>query len=226
MTMPPTKQLVAYAFGALLVSGAASGQAAPGAAPVGTSPKGQVTQRPSRSLPTGVLAAPASASASSSAASNGEPAAGQADKPAPALSVSEARSALERGMSELGELAARARQSGDVMRTACVQDKQDRASAVMEVATGDLLVAQDAASDAQTRAFAGEKLGESAQQMRGLVSQARACQGREDTNESKASNEVRTPQSVTPQDPTSPGAPASRGLPPIDPRPPVASPVL
>lgn len=129
-------------------------------------------------------------------------------------------------MTELGELAARARQSGDAKRLACVQDKQDRAGAVIEVATGDILAVQDAATDAQTRAFAGEKLSESAQQMNGLVGQARACQGREDASQGQGSNEVRVPQSIIPQDPTGPGAPASRGLPPIDPRPPVASPVL
>ena len=96
----------------------------------------------------------------------------------------------------------------------------------MEVATSDMLVVQDATTDAQTRAFAGEKLGESAQQMQGLVGQARACQGREEAADGKASNEARIPQAVLPQDPTGPGAPAARGLPPIDPRPPVASPVL
>ncbi|HEY0133018.1 MAG TPA: hypothetical protein VGB85_03025 [Nannocystis sp.] len=142
------------------------------------------------------------------------------------MSVAQARGALERGMTELGELAARARQSGDALRIACVQDKQDRAGAVMEVATSDMLVVQDPATDAQTRAFATDKLGESAEQMKGLVGQARACQGREEAADGKASNEARTPQGVLPQDPTGPGAPASRGLPPIDPRPPVASPVL
>ena len=96
----------------------------------------------------------------------------------------------------------------------------------MEVATGDVLALQDPASDAQTRAFAGEKLSESAQQMQGLVAQARACQGRDEAMNGQGSNEARIPQSVIPQDPTGPGAPAARGLPPIDPRPPVASPVL
>lgn len=142
------------------------------------------------------------------------------------MTVAQARGVLERGMTELGELSARARQAGDALRIACVQDKQDRAGAVMEVATGDMLVVQDAATDAQTRAFATEKLGESADQMQGLVGQARACQGREEAADGKASNESRAPQGVTPQDPTAPGAPAARGLPPIDPRPPVASPVL
>lgn len=240
MTMPPTKPLVAWTLGILLMSGTASGQASP----VTTSPKGQVTQKPRQSAPTGVLAAPAASptpgeassdaasseaaspgAASPDAASPGAATPGDASS-APAMSVAQARGALERGMTELGELAARARQSGDALRIACVQDKQDRAGAVMEVATSDMLVVQDPTTDAQTRAFATDKLGESAEQMKGLVGQARACQGREEAADSKASNEARTPQGVLPQDPTGPGAPGSRGLPPIDPRPPVASPVL
>ncbi|MCX6480589.1 MAG: hypothetical protein NTY24_09375 [Mycobacterium sp.] len=144
----------------------------------------------------------------------------------PVMNVSQARSALERGMAELAELAARARQSGDMQRVACVQDKQDRAGAVMEVATGDILVVQDSVVDAPTRAFAGEKLAEAAQQMKGLVGQARACQGKEEAAGGKASNDSFVPPTILPQDPTGSLPPAQRGLPPIDPRPPVASPVL
>ena len=234
MTMPSTKLIVAWVLGALLVSGSASGQAA---SPAVSSPKGQVTQKPGKSVPTAVLAAPAASGAAAAGATGPDAAPSASDTaaapgaeaaaPTPALDASQARSALERAMSELAELAARARQSGDMQRIACVQDKQDRAGAVMEVATGDMLVVQDPAADAPTRAFASEKLGESAQQMNGLVGQARACQGKEDAaGGSKGSNEVKAPQSVLPSDPTSPGAPAGRGLPPIDPRPPVASPVL
>jgi hypothetical protein len=142
------------------------------------------------------------------------------------MSASQARAALEGGLTELGELAARARQSGDMIRIACVQDKQDRANAVVEVATGDLAVAQDAAADAQTRAFAGEKLGEAAQQLQALVSKARVCTGKEEAGTASGSNDAQVPQVVLPQDPTGPSQPAVRGLPPIDPRPPVASPVL
>jgi len=142
------------------------------------------------------------------------------------MSARQARAALEGGLTELGELAARARQSGDMVRIACVQDKQDRANAVVEVATGDLVVAQDPASDGQTRAFAGEKLAEAAQQLQGLVSKARACTGREEARNTAGSTDSQVPQVVLPQDPTGPTPPAGRGLPPIDPRPPVASPVL
>ena len=222
MTAPSRKLLVAWALGASLVFGSASGQAA---APEVTSPKGQVTQRPTRSAPSGVFAAPAPVASATTATPSSEaaPATGEA---APAAVVGQARATLERGLTELGELAARARQSGDMLRIACVQDKQDRANAVMEVATGDLLVAQDPAADAQTRAFASEKLGEAAQRMQDLVSRARTCTGKEEAGPSSGSNQAQVPQIVLPQDPTSPLPPAVRGLPPIDPRPPVASPVL
>jgi hypothetical protein len=195
----------AWSLGALLVSGSAPGLAAPA-----TGPSGQ---------PAAVAAGPAGAAAAA-AATTPTPA------PAKSLSVTEARNTLERGMTELGELAMRARQSGDSIRIACVQSKQDRAEAVMEVATGDLLTAQDPAADAQTRAFAGEKLSEGALQLKDLVAQARACSGREEADKAGAANDARQPQQVLPQDPTNALPPASRGLPPIDPRPPVASPVL
>jgi len=176
---------------------------------------GAAAERP----PSAVLAAPAADAPAT------KPEAGDGDK-ASAMSAGQARGALERGLTELGELAARARQSGDMVRIACVQDKQDRANAVVEVATGDLVVAADAAADAQTRAFAGEKLGEAVQQLQGLVGKARACTGKEEASRPDGSNDSQVPQVVLPQDPTGPAPPAVRGLPPIDPRPPVASPVL
>ncbi len=212
--------LVAWALGAALVSGPAAGQTAVTA----TSPKGQVAGAPARRPPGAVLAAPASAGPEAvAAATKSEAADGEK---APAMSAGQARGALERGLTELGELAQRARQSGDMVRIACVQDKQDRANAVVEVATGDLVVAADAAADAQTRAFAGEKLGEAVQQLQGLVSKARACTGKEEAGRPDGSNDSQVPQVVLPQDPTGPVPPVTRGLPPIDPRPPVASPVL
>lgn len=219
MTPPSTRSLVAWSLcavlGVLLVSDSA------GAAP-GTSPKGQVTQKPRASAPVAVLAAPAAPATDTATPDQTE----ETPAPEPTMNASQARATLERGMTELAELASKARQSGDMQRIACVQDKQDRAGAVMEVATGDLLVVQDPVVDAPTRAFAGEKLAESAQQMKGLVSQARACQGKEEAASGKASNEAFIPPTIQPQDPTGSGPPAQRGLPPIDPRPPVASPVL
>jgi hypothetical protein len=129
-------------------------------------------------------------------------------------------------MTELGTLLTRARQSGDMARTACVQDKRDRAEIVLEVATGELLVLQDPAADGQSRAFAGEKLGEAAERISGLVGQARACQGGDDEKRNAAQNTANQPKTVIPTDPTSSNPGVQRLPPRIDPRPPVASPVI
>lgn len=221
MTAPSPWSLVAWALGAALVSGPAAGQTA---VPT-TSPKGQVAGAPAQRSPGALLAAPATSATLAAVAPATKSDAAGGEK-VPAMSAGQARGALERGLTELGELAQRARQSGDMVRIACVQDKQERANAVVEVATGDLVVAADAAADAQTRAFAGEKLGEAVQQLQGLVSKARACTGKEEAGRPDDSNDSQVPQVVLPQDPTGPVPPVTRGLPPIDPRPPVASPVL
>lgn len=152
-----------------------------------------------------------------------------ATAPAPAAapaSAPVARNMIEGGMTELGTLLMRARQSGDGVRIACVQDKRDRAEIVLEVATGEILVLQDPGTDGQSRAFAGEKLAEAADRLSGLVSQARACQGGTDEAAGAGDNEANQPKTVIPDDPTS-TVPTGPRLPPrIDPRPPVASPVL
>ena len=129
-------------------------------------------------------------------------------------------------MTELGTLLTRARQSGDSVRIACVQDKRDRAEIVLEVATGEILVLQDPGVDGQSRALAGEKLSEAADRMSGLVGQARASQGGGLDGPGGGQNETNQPKSVIPNDPTS-TVPTNPRLPPrIDPRPPVASAVL
>lgn len=149
-----------------------------------------------------------------------------APSPATAAGVGSARGTIERGMTELGTLLTRARQSGDMARTACVQDKRDRAEIVLEVATGEILVLQDPSADGQSRAFAGEKLSEAADRISGLVGQARACSGGDDEKRTDAQNTADQPKTVIPTDPTS-SAPGVQRLPPrIDPRPPVASPVI
>lgn len=146
--------------------------------------------------------------------------------PLPAAAAGNSRAVIERGMTELGTLLTRARQSGDMVRVACVQDKRDRADIVLEVATGEILVLQDPAADAQSRAFAGAKLAEAAGRLSALVDQARACQGGNDDSQRAGENQANQPKTVIPTDPTS-SDPLSPRLPPrIDPRPPVASPVL
>lgn len=179
-----------------------------------------------------LIASPVGAAPS---ASLGTPPAG-ATSPAPApatptppaapLDVGTTRSSIERGMTELGTLLTRARQSGDTVRIACVQDKRDRAEIVLEVATGEILVLQDPGADGQTRAFAGEKLSEAAGRLSNLVGQARACQGGGEEAQGGGQNASTQPKTVIPLDPTS-TVPTGPRLPPrIDPRPPVASAVL
>lgn len=173
-----------------------------------------------------LLLAGSAAAAPSASPPPAAPAPPAATPATPPVSIPTARNTIEGGMSELGTLLLRARQSGDGVRIACVQDKRDRADSVLEVATGEILVLQDPSVDGQSRAFAGEKLAEAADRLSGLVSQARACQGGPDEASGGGNNESNQPKTVIPNDPTS-TVPTGPRLPPrIDPRPPVASPVL
>lgn len=182
-----------------------------------------------------LVASPVGAAPSASPAATSKPPAATTPAAAPAatpsppqapLNIGATRGTIERGMTELGTLLMRARQSGDTVRVACVQDKRDRAEIVLEVATGEILVLQDPGADGQTRAFAGEKLAEAADRLSGLVGQARACQGGGEEAQRGGQNEANQPKTVIPTDPTS-TVPTGPRLPPrIDPRPPVASAVL
>ncbi|MDC0721376.1 hypothetical protein [Nannocystis bainbridge] len=189
------------------------------ASPVGAAPSTSPAPAPA-SPDAGVAASGPAADAAAPDAAAAAPA------PLAAAAVGSSRGSIERGMTELGTLLTRARQSGDMGRTACVQDKHDRAEIVLEVATGELLVLQDSSADGQSRAFAGEKLGEAAERISGLVGQARACQGDQEQKRSDAQNTANQPKTVIPTDPTSTSAGVQRLPPRIDPRPPVASPVI
>jgi hypothetical protein len=192
------------------------------ASPVGAAPSASPAPAPA-SPDAGVAAStpPAADPAAPDAA-----AAAAAESPSASAGVGSARGTIERGMTELGTLLTRARQSGDMGRTACVQDKHDRAEIVLEVATGELLVLQDSSADGQSRAFAGEKLGEAAERISGLVGQARACQGDQEQKRNDVQNSANQPKTVIPTDPTSSSSGIQRLPPRIDPRPPVASPVI
>ena len=80
-------------------------------------------------------------------------------------------------MAVLGDLASDAKRDSDLVRAACVLDKQERAQGVMELATGELLVIRDANAGADARGFATEKLVAASQRLEGLVEQARECVG-------------------------------------------------
>lgn len=197
------------------------------AVPVGAAPSVSSSPTPAPvdagvAVSAGEAAAPAEAAPAAEASTD----AAAAPSSSTSAAVGSARGSIERGMAELGTLLQRARQSGDMGRVACVQDKRDRAEIVLEVATGELLVLQDASADGQSRALAGEKLAEAADRVSGLVSQARACQDGEQSAGAIAQNEANQPKTVMPTDPTS-SSPGAQRLPPrIDPRPPVASPVI
>lgn len=196
------------------------------AVPVGAAPS--VSSSPTPAPVDAGVAVSAGEAAPTEAAPAAEASTDAAAAPSSSTSaaVGSARGSIERGMAELGTLLQRARQSGDMGRVACVQDKRDRAEIVLEVATGELLVLQDASADGQSRALAGEKLAEAADRVSGLVSQARACQDGEQSASAIAQNEANQPKTVIPTDPTS-SSPGAQRLPPrIDPRPPVASPVI
>jgi hypothetical protein len=127
---------------------------------------------------TGTLAGPEPAPAA------GETSDAPADTPAsaeaPAASakpVAVLRQDMEARMGELGELAANARSDTDLVRAACVLEKEERAQGVMELATSELLVIRDSAATEQQRAFATEKLAAAAERLDSLVKQARECTG-------------------------------------------------
>ena len=136
------------------------------------------------------------------------PAADTAPAPgSPTRSVGEIRNALEGSMANLGELAEDALADSDAVRAACVVDKRDRGSGVMELATADLLVATDSAADAAERDFAAKKLEASSGRLEQLVDQARGClgDGTPNADDDTTANDVDETQSVPVADPTASG---------------------
>lgn len=134
--------------------------------------------------------------------------------PAPVAGVGESRAKIEEAMTELGRLTAEADGDKDVVRVACLVDKQERGSEVMELVTTEVLVVQDGGSTDQQRLFAAEKLSALADRMDGLVEQARACDGdnRPEDKDDKTRTEVDERPTVPYADPTLGG-----GAPPVPP---------
>jgi hypothetical protein len=93
--------------------------------------------------------------------------------------VSSLRAKMEEGLAEIGELAVEARNDEDLVRAACVLDKQDRANEVMDLGTGELLVIRDPGTSEQARGFAVEKLDAAAARIGVLVEEAKSCSGQE-----------------------------------------------
>ncbi len=142
--------------------------------------------------------------------------AADAATPAPSVTLGQSRSRIEEGMSELGRLTASADTDKDVVRAACLVDKQERGSEVMELVTAELLVVQDAGATEQQRSFATEKLGALSDRVSRLVEEARACSGNTgpEDKDDKTRTQVDERPTIPYADPTVGGA-----------RPPVPPPV-
>lgn len=114
------------------------------------------------------------------------------------------RERLEASMADLGSLAREAKSSGDMVKTACVEDRRTRAQGVMELATQETLIIRDPSTDAQARQFAQEKLGAAADRMEDMVAEARNCG--QDTSPEVEDDRTRTqldaPETIPLKDPT------------------------
>jgi hypothetical protein len=135
------------------------------------------------------------------------------------------RSQMESQMGDLGGIAADARQDDDLVRVACVLDKQERANDVMELATSEMLIIRDPETGDQARQFANEKLDAAAARLAVLVEDAGHCAGETSPEEDDDATRTKAdePETIPLMDPTlgprSPGVP-----PPMDGQwPPVAS---
>jgi hypothetical protein len=122
-----------------------------------------------------LLAAPTSSAGP--AAPEGEVAEPAEPAAAPTRPVAQVRRDMEEDMAELGDLAADARRDTDLVRAACVLDKQERAQGVMELATSELLIIRDSSADQQSRQFAAEKLSAASDRLDNLVKAAKECTG-------------------------------------------------
>lgn len=183
--------------------------------------------------PAGEGTAPAAAPAEGAAA-EGAPAAAEGAAPAegaalPAtatVSVPKVQREMEADMSLLGELASDAKRDADLVRAACVLDKQERAQGVMELATSELLVIRDDAAAPEARSFAVEKLQASSDRLDDLVQQARDCVGDQspEMSDDETRNQVQQEPTIPIADPTvgggvgggkpTPPPPVDDGVPP------------
>lgn len=133
---------------------------------------------------------------------------------------------MENDLAEIGKIAQKVRRDGDLVKIACVTDKQDRAESVMDVATPEIAVIQSESADGSSQVFAGEKLQAAAERLGKLVDEARACTGSPAAQgNTGAQNQVSESKTVPLEDPTSAPGQGPGGEPPIDPtRPPIGSP--
>ncbi|MCX4239529.1 hypothetical protein [Paraliomyxa miuraensis] len=146
----------------------------------------------------------------------------KAPPPTSTVSVPAVRREMENDMAKIGDLAAEAKRDADLVRAACVIDKQERAQGVMELATGEMLIIRDEGSSAEARSFAVEKLQAASDRLGDLVEQAKECIGDKAPEESDdvTNNEVDEDPTIPVADPTVGGSPdgtkPNRVPPPID----------
>lgn len=138
------------------------------------------------------------------------------------ISVPAVRREMENDMAALGELAADARRDSDLVRAACVLDKQERAQGVMELATGEMLIIRDEGASTDARSFAVEKLQAASERLDGLVEQAKECIGDKtpEASDDVTSTEVDAEPTIPIADPTlggnADGTKPGRVPPPVD----------
>jgi hypothetical protein len=127
---------------------------------------------------------------------------------------------MEKDLTSIGDLATDAKRDADLVRAACVLDKQERAESVMELATGELLVIRDASAAADARSFAVEKLQAAASRLDDLVQMAKDCVGDQspDMSDDETKNQVQQGNFIPVADPTVGGS-AGGGKPPVLPPP-------
>jgi hypothetical protein len=189
-------RVVAGACGAWLMlvgaGGASAGPPATEGAPAQGAGAPEASPPGDAAAPTGDAAAPAT------------DAAAQALPPTANVSVAAVNRDMETDMAALGDIASDAKRDTDLVRAACVLDKQERAQGVMELATGELLVIRDAAATAEARSFAVEKLQAAASRLDDLVQQAKDCVGDQspDMSDDETENDVENTPLIPIADPT------------------------
>ncbi len=170
---------------------------------------------------TGAIAGPAEAEAEAPAAEAEQPApAAEPASPATAaVSVPTVQRDMETDMAAIGELASDAKRDSDLVRAACVLDKQERAQGVMELATGELMIIRDTSAGADARGFAVEKLQAASERLGDLVSQARECVGDKtpEISDDETRNQVDEEPTIPVADPTVGGGAGGGKPPPVPP---------
>jgi hypothetical protein len=150
------------------------------------------------------------------------PTEGQAPPATANVSVPAVQRDMEADMAAIGDIATDAKRDTDLVRAACVLDKQERAQGVMELATGELLVIRDASATAEARSFAVEKLQAAASRLDDLVQQAKDCVGDQspDMSDDQTDNDVENTPLIPIPDPTVSGPYGGTGPggmpPPVD----------